>query len=408
MKALMVAGSSDDIANADEINLFGYGVDNAVEAQAQASATEDATFSGLAFRVISGGSGTNTMRFRHSGANGNQTCAVAGTGDAEDNSNSDVLAAGDLFNIAYTDTGTNSLLGVVKGNVELKVGHGAFHGAANYPGRVHDAASATRYITLNSDLPADGNTATIANAQWKIRGYSKLEALQVRVTANARINDSVIKYQINGSDGASVITIGAGQTGLFVLNNIGAALSSGDLLSVSITLLTGVEDLTLSVVAVTLKSETASQDIWAASPGTGTARPASATPNYIAIGGLSHSTGLTEAQVRVKPGFNGVAQNLRCYLSANTYGGTGTLKLYKNGAEQITVNIGAGGGAGWYENAVDSVSFVATDELSLEFDEGTSGSITIQSAGLTLSHFGTSIQHASASQRVHPMLANNA
>ena len=62
----------------------------------------------MAARIVAGNSGTATFGFRDAGANGSETFQISGVGTNEDAVNSDVLSAGDLFNIAYTDTGTNS------------------------------------------------------------------------------------------------------------------------------------------------------------------------------------------------------------------------------------------------------------------------------------------------------------
>ena len=384
-KALMVACSAVTLASGDEYNLFGLISDATTEAPTQASCTENAAFTALGVNIISGGSGTNTVTFRDAGADGQNVASRSGAGVAEDTTHTDTLTAGDLFNLAYTDTGTSSTTAWTKANVELASGYGAFQGSAAYAGSVMDAASATNFIPLTGNLPPDGTTPE-ANVAFKARGYDTFEALQVRVTANARTNDSVFKNRINAADGTGVITFAAGVTGLVTATGLGDAITAGQTIGASVTLLTGVEDLTVTFVTATLKSSITKQDIWAG-VSSGTARAASATAHYSPIGGLAFAsvlTSFTEAQARVKPGFAGTASNLRCYLSANTYGADATLKLYKAGSAVITTTLTASGGAGWYENTSDTVSFTDTDELSFEFVGGTSGSATIRMVGVTL------------------------
>jgi hypothetical protein len=384
-KALMLAaGASVSGASGDEWNLFGYRTDATTEANTQASATEGAAFTGLAMRVTAGGSGTNTLTFRDAGGAGQNVAAIAGTGLAQDTTHTDTLTAGDLFNVAYTDTGTDSTLAWSLVNVELASGYGAFVGAGNFNGTVADVASATRFFGICGDLNIDGN-ATEANVGFKARGYTTFEALQVRITANARTNDSVFKNRINSGDGTGTITFGAGVTGLLTATGLGDAIADGQLIDASLTLLIGVQDLTISLIGATLKSSDSQQDIWN-SHQVGIARAASATEVYAPLSGYgaTWTFGNTEAVSRAPVGFAGTASNLRCYLSDNTYTGDGTLKLYKNGSAVITTTLTAGGGAAWYENTADSISFVATDELSFAIDEGTSGSITIQMVGVTL------------------------
>ena len=380
----LIIGSCTAVAagSGDELNFFGYGSDTATEARTQVSCTEAATFSALGAQILTGGSGDNTFRFRDAGANGNNVVTITGASRGEDTTNTDVLAATDLFNIAYTDTGTDSTMGWVKANVEFSSGHGNFHGVASYNGIVHDVASATRFLPLFGQFQLDGND-TEDNTEWKVRGYDSFEALQVRVSANARTNDSIFKNRINAGDGSALITFGSGATGLISDTGLGDAITDGQTVNASLTLNTGVEDLTITFVVGTLKSTSSKSETFIGIQ-SGQARTASATAHYFPIGGYLQSlTAFTEAQARIKPGFAAIVSNLRCYLSANTYTGNGTLKLYQNSNAVLTTTITASGGAAWYENTADTITIDADDELSFEFDEGTSGSITIHSVGIT-------------------------
>src|SRR3990167_3863406 len=260
-KSLLIAVPNDTLSSGNETNIFGYNVDSSTEAPTQLSCTEAATFSALGIRVTAGNSGTLTLRFRDAGADGNQVVSFASTGSGEDTTNSDVLAASDLFNLAYTDTGTNSTVGWIKGNVELSSGHGNFHANANYSGTVFDAASATRFIGLGGLLGIDGQT-TENNVEWTTRAYDSFEALQVRVTANARTNNSIFKNRINGGDGGGSITFAASETGLKTVTGLGDAIADGQTINVSITLDTGLEDLTVVFVGATLKSTSSKSDIF--------------------------------------------------------------------------------------------------------------------------------------------------
>lgn len=382
-KALLVGGSSGTLASGDFCNCFGYTTDTSTEANSVASATEACTFSLLGFNVISGGSGTNNLQFRDTGGNGAQLATGASTGVKEDTVNSDVLSAADTFALAYTDTGSNSTISWTKENVQFASGHGSFHLAANFLGVVCDVASATQFGAIYGSIVAD-LSAVIADVSMKNRAYDTWAAMQVRVTANARTNDSVFKNNIAGSAGTGLITYTSGVTGLLTDLAIADAISAGQLLCMQLALLTGVQDLNVSFIGATLTSSTVKSETFAGLQA-GIARAASATAHYLPPGGtISSLTAFTEAQARVKVGFAGTASNLRCYLSANTYTVDGTLKLFKNGSAVLTTTITNLGGAAWYENSADTVDFVATDELSFEFVDGTTGSITIQNVGVTL------------------------
>ena len=385
-KALMVASRpGDTLGSGSEINFFGYGADTTTELNTQASCTEDADFTNLRASIISGGSGTNTFQFRDAGANGQNVIAIVGAAAGEDTTHTDSLTAGDLFNIAYTDTGTNSGAAWAACNVTFASGHGNIHGCANFGGSIHDVASSTTFYPIGGSLANDG-TATEDNVEWKVRGYSSFEALQVRVLANARTNNSDFRNRIDGANGSLLVQFTTGATGLISDTSPADSLSDGQTINTSLTLDTGVEDLNVTFICSTLKSSSSKSETFcdARSIAGGTARAASSTANYLPIGGDCLSlTALTEAQARIKPGFAAVVSNLRCYLSANTYTGNGTLKLYQNSNAVMTTTITASGGAGWYENTSDTITIDADDELSFAFDEGTTGDITIHAVGIT-------------------------
>jgi hypothetical protein len=387
-KALMVwriqGGAA--IASGVETTPFGSGA-GTTEANAQTSATEAATFSALRGLIVSGGSGTNTLQFRDATANGALVGSRAGTGLLEDATHSDLVDADALFNYAYTDTGTNSAFTWVSTLVEFSSGHGNFHGVAS--SSICDAESSTRYFKLAGNVLVDGD-ATETNTQWKNRGYTSFEALQARCSANARTNTSSFRNRINAGFGSLQCDFASGVTGLVVDKTPTDALADGDLINASLTLDTGVEDLTVTIVAATLKSSTSKSETWSAF-GAGHARAASATATYNPIGGALGNEDPTEANSRIKVGFAARVSNLRCYLSANTYGGNGTLKLYQNGSPVLTTTLTASGGAGWYENTSDTIDIDDDDELSFEFDEGTSGTITIQSVGITFAPIAAKI-----------------
>ncbi len=376
-------GTTAGLVSGDFLNTIGYFPEGATRTPCQVNCTEAASFTGLGFFVMSGGSGTNTLTFEDAGVSGQQVASVAGTGVAEDTTNTDSLTAGDLFDLAYTDTGTNSAVSWIKQNVEFGSGYGAFHGSGAFTGVVFDVASTTRYIPLSGTLVADG-AAVEANVGFKARGYTTFEALQVSVSANARTNNSVFRNRIASANGTGAITYASAETGLKTATGLADAIADGAIVNASVALDTGVEDLTVEHVTSTLKSSDTQQDIWGSSQA-GLVRTANATAHYFTLGGpLFSISAFTEAQARCKPGFAGTVSNLRCYLSANTYSADGTLKLYQNGVAVITTTITASGGAAWYENTSDSITIDADDELSYEIDEGTTGSITVQMVGVTI------------------------
>jgi hypothetical protein len=355
---------------------------NATETFTQMSSTEQASFTGMFSRVISGNSGTATFLFRNNNGNGNLTYQIAGAGSNQDTTNTDTVSAGNPFNLGYTDTGTNASVSVTSVNVEFSSGHGNFHASYAPAGVVFDVASSTRFAPLSGVLQADG-VATEDNVGFKTRAYDTFPAMAVNVSANARGNTSEFRNRINKADGTGLVSYAAGATGLVTSTGLSDTITDGQVVDVSVTLGTGVEDLTVTMVQATLKSSTTESEMWCGNPN-GFSRTASATAGYHPIGGFL-TTGLAaDTDVRVTPRFAATCGNLRTYISANTYTGNCTLKLMVNGVAQITLTVSAGG-TGWQENAIDTFNIDADDEVTLELDEGTANSATIHMCGITFS-----------------------
>lgn len=351
---------------------------NATESQSTFEISESCTLTNLRCNITSGGSGSNTTRLRKNAANGNLVATRTGVGLVADTSNSDSLVSGDDVDYSFTSAGTAPAQTTTV-NVEFASGHGNYHYAASAGTVIMDVASSTRYIGLAGALLADG-AATETDVSFKNRAYTSIEAFQVNVVANARVNSSTFKNRINAADGTGLITVGSGLTGLFTDTAVGDSLSAGDLLSYSMALGTGVEDMRIGVVGGTFKSSVTKSEAIMHAP-SGSARTASATPTYFRPGG-NITTSATEADVSVTPGFAATCMNLRCYVSANTYSGSATLKLMVNGAAQITLTISAGA-TGWLENTSDTFVIDDNDTVSFEVDEGTANSATFRYMAIT-------------------------
>lgn len=344
------------------------------ESVVQFSASEAATFSRLGYLISSGGSGTsNTMKFRKGGADGNQSVTRNGAGAAMDTSNSDSVSASDLIDLSWTDNGSNpQFAGYITQTVQFSSGHGCFYMAETVNGI---------FVANNEYMPINGQlyrNATESLLQFKSRAPGTWAAFQINVFSNS--TSGTLKNRINGANGSGTITIGSSLTGIFTVTGLSDTIADGDLLNFISTVSAG-SAMAITMVGCTLKSSGAKSD--SIRLGNGNTRSASVNENFYPIGGNTATSNNTETNVSSPVGFSGTASNLRINLSANTYTGTSTLKLYKNGSAVITLSITAGA-TGWIENTSDTVSFVTEDLLSLGIDEGTSGSITIRGTGITL------------------------
>ena len=380
-KALHVwSNAVSAIASGNEGWITSGSVVGATEANAQGSFRQAGTFSLLGTNNM-GGNGANTVQLRVAGANGNLVVTRTGTGYQEDSANSDTISANTLLNFAFTDTGTNPTYGAIKFLFAASGDHCAYYGSAASGGQVCDVASTTVYIPFAGNFVPDGHTSE-ARTQLKSRATGTLRSFQVRVTANARTNDSTFRTRKNTANGNGLITFATGVTGLVIDDANTDTLADGDLFNASLTLDTGVQDLTVSIVAAAITNASAAKNDLFCFLNAAT-RAASATAHYQALGGFTSLAQTTEANFTIQPGFAGTASNLGIYLAANTYAGSCTFVLRKNGAAAITLTITAGQ-TGWLENTTDTATFAATDTLCYELDEGTSGSITVEMMRVTV------------------------
>jgi len=358
-KALHVSNPSN-VANANEGAVSGGSGSAAVESVSQISVQEAGTWSKLGYNNI-GGSGTNVVRLRVASADGNCLVSASGTGWNADNVNTDVISSGGtLLNYAFTDNGTNPTYQPLKVLFEATGDQTAYFVNSGV-GSVYDVPSATRFMPFGGGQSADGG-ATEANAQSKCRAAGTLKNFQVRVTANARTNASVFGVNINGTPGASTVSFATTITGLVVDTTHTDSIADGDLYCATITLLTGVEDLTVSLIAIAHGNASAAKSDRPLQSLAGTSRAANATAHFICLGGSFPLNDPTEANEVLKAGFNGTASNLRIYLSANTYSVDAQLTFRVAGGDGITCTITAGA-TGWLENTADTTSFTDTDDI---------------------------------------------
>ena len=378
MGKAIISGSLGLVTNNTYGNIVGRR-ENATENSSRFYCSEAATFSYLQANISSGGSGTNTLTFRKNGVSQTLAASRSGSGFLSDTTDTVTVAAADTVTLLCTDTGTDPIYALNSVVVSFSSGHGCFHGSADGTPQIYDVASSTRYVALNGGLEADGN-ATEANVQSKNRAYTSWESMAVNVTANARVNTSTLKNRIAGADGTGSISIGAGVTGLLTDTTIGDSLADGDLINMSLTLDTGVEDLTISSFQATLKNSTTSLCDVIRREGGGTTRTASATATFYSYSG--QTAGVTGSPYTFNTPYTLIFSNPRIYLSANTYTGNGTYSLRVDGADQINVTLTAAT-TGWFEDTSSTYVSAAGVVFAGRIVNGTSGSITIREMAVT-------------------------
>jgi hypothetical protein len=369
-KALIAGIHGQSMANAEEWNLGGR-FNSTTESSSQYSVTEDASFTGLRGTISSGNSLAATFRVRDNAANGQNVVAITGVGSGEDTTHTDTLQAGDLINVSYTDTGTNSTVRTWALNVEFASGHGNFH-TFSAPGAIVVSGG---YLPIHgSDSGAGEPAATPDSVQFEVREYTSIEAFQLRVVVNPSTADLFYNINVNGVDVGTTITFAPGVTGLQVVTAMGLSLSPGDLVCIrAYGGETGAP--TIIFFGATLKStDNASAHGYSSLIGSvfSDADPVS----YLSFG---QGVVTVETSAAVKVGFAARCKYLRGYLSENTQDGATTLKLFVNGSAVLTATIAAGV-TGRFRNLIDFSDITATDVVSLELAVAGTGSVRLHQA----------------------------
>ncbi len=383
-KSLLVWGNVTNAANIGNSTFAAIGggiiFPGATGTQA-VSIREAGTFSYMAHNRRTPGSGSSTTRLQVNGSNVTSVVTQSATGYLEDTTHTDTISANDTVQTAFTDGSTNPSYSLVKlvfgASSDTICYHIASGDVTNY-----DAASSTRFIKFAGQQVADGSTNE-AQQQLKMRAAGTVESFQCNVTSNARVNTSTLNIRVNGSAVNGTLSIGAGVTGRIVDDSNTDTIAAGDLLCAGITLSTGVEDLNLGNVACMVRTTTGASDLWY-EPENFVGRNASATANYMPVGGCWIIGNTSEGAASLKPGFNCTISNLRTYISSNSYSGSSTIKVMKNGSAVLTLTINAGA-TGWQENTSDSVSIAAGDTISYECVGGTTGALVFRHIGIKIS-----------------------
>lgn len=382
------------MASADDINwaqspaevsfapvCMNYGDDSfnsSEESEVDVTCKFTTTFSTLGCHVASNSLSTaaTTITFRKNGANGNGTLTIpAGTtGTFTDTVNSDSLVSGDKYNaqISTASGGTGTLtFGGIRVVANVTGSHTVQYGCA-LSTNMSLTANTLYYIGMAGNMSAN---TTIQNAEVTMGPPGTMLNAQIYVVTNGRSSNTTLRSRINGLNGNIVIVIGGGLTGLFEDTTNTDALSSGDKFCWELQTgassgnfgvrringnYTATSGKTTTVVAHTIDGVSKSSGQTLRAPLAGCIPPAVST----------------EAEVQCQAGFPFTATKLRIGVSSNTYTGSSTFVLRKNGANSaLSVTVPAGT-TGIFSDASNSEDFSSTDLANYAWSGGTSGSGT--------------------------------
>ena len=339
----------------------------------------------ISANTLSTASITCTTRKNAGAGNQSFTISAGATGRFSDLANSDTVAVGDTFNTSFVvaagGTGT-AILRNMTINFKATSGHGITY-SANSGGATATTASTIYEHGIVVNIPSTTPVA-MAGTQVKMKVAGTFSYFQSYISANTRTTAGSFRFRVNGANGNQNMTIAGSATGRVSDTANSDTVAVNDLVNYRFTTGTGANTTTFlnSSVSFVATSGNANDNFGGVtSAGVTRAAGASVTP-YQAFALQATDT---ESTLQVPFGFAARTSNFRAYISANTYSGSATFTVRKNGAaanQNISV---AAGTTGWVEDSTNVDVFTASDLISIGLEGGTSGSMTYWLTGLTVS-----------------------
>lgn|SRR3990167_1218419 len=335
------------------------------------------TFSNLYINVLTNDRAASTLRTRVNAGNGNQVVTITGstTGKFEDTSNTDTVTAGqewatEIVGGAGGTTFTYSvvqLLFAASSNTVARYSCAAVANTSN---------SATRYSLLSG--PGTLIT-TEAQAELRFVGSATLKNMAVNVTANARTSTTTFRSRINAANGALVVSVTSGTTGVIEDTSNSDSVTAGQDINYSVATGTGSSESITYSIAVDAETTDSSSHLFAGgSPGA----IATSVTTYAPCGGLNEFN-TTEGNAQAEANLAFTASDLEINLSANGIETNSTLRFRVNGANGNQAVTITGSTTGWFTDAVNTDSVVAADLINYQLVTGAAGTnLTSRGSGM--------------------------
>jgi hypothetical protein len=382
-KALVASSNAAAIATGTNYLIGGANsaVDaNATEAIHQIPIRVAGTFSYL--QVLADNVGTaRSVKFRKGGVTGALTVSPTDTtaGLYVDSTHSDTVAAGNLIALQSIATGT-PLYSVVAMIFSATSGHSSLF-ACNTQAANFSAASVSTFSGIAGQATSATN-ATESQQQAKVRAPGTVGNFFAYVSTNARANTTTVNFRINSVNGTNVLSIATLLTGLFEDTAHSDTLNTGDLINSQVTTGTGVANFNVETIGIGITSSGGAVNDLFGVRQAGQARAAAAAQTFYPIVGR-FAAAASEANAKIRHGFPVTLSKARISLSANTYTGTCTFLTRINGANGVQSVPIATTLTGYFEDATNSETVGATDDVCFAIQDGTANSITIRATGLT-------------------------
>lgn len=331
------------------------------EAGALITARADATFSNMASSVDNQGTARVTM-FRKNNADTalSPTITDSATGVYYDTTNKVSLANGDTFNLNLRGTAPAYIPYICQ---VMHQTTGAVTG--NYYGSTNNTYTAA--ANNFGGILAGSTSTTEAGVQMTMRTAGTASFFTIEVSTSSVVASTAF-FRKAGADGSQNVTVGAGLTGQFIDTTNTDTWVSGDLINYRIANATPG---TMRFAGFFYGAFTSTDTELGTTTGGWTF---SASNQFIALlGGQQTPFFTTESLVQVRLNIPGKLSKTRFAVISNTFTGSGTIRLRKNGANaNQTITFGAGV-TGQFEDTTNIDTFESTDTLNWIITGGTSG-----------------------------------
>jgi lambda family phage minor tail protein L len=399
-----IAGSGSTVSTTERLIPPGAGNSTAVaEALAQFQMGVGGSFDRPGANYGSSTSSSRIIGLRKNGATGVDWTGITGSGagvfvDDAGAAGSLSVAANDLVCLnARTTSGNSTWYGQTANFVSAGSAGVTLLWIGDTAGVAFASASTSRRVGLHghSAIYADGSTLS----RTKIAVSGTLRVPHTYITANACSDAVNIELWENGSATGFGLSVAAGATGM-VTSLLGPAtygVTAGNEYDWRVTKGAGGSTFTWTGIGVTLEASSGAKSMVIVRAGAGVSRTGSATSHYMPIMSRGIGSLATEGFATIKPGFFGRLSQIRVLTASAGYDATFTVrKNTGGGAADTAVSVTQSSGAsGWAENNSSTVDFNPTDELSISWTGGTSGSTQLHCIALTVEDLSIAVRRAS-------------
>ena len=344
---------------------------NATETNMYLTHRSAGTLSNLYFRLSSNDRGASTMRVRVNVGDGNQNVSIgaSATGEFEDTSNTDAIAAGDEFALRLvTGAGGTTFVLEAQGWLFAPTTNTAERFVTAGGGGISTAS--TTFFNLIGGIEGDV-TASENGQEQKFQTAGTLSNGIVLLRTNTRSTNSTFRSRVNNGNGNIAITIASTDTSGFLEDTSNTdTIAANDLVNTSITLGTGTGTLRFFLTGADFIT-TNSKFMILGGLGIGRNQLANVT-SYSHMAGNLILAATTEAFLQSDPNIAFTGSNATIYVSAITMTDASTWRLRINGGNgnQVISSITT---TGRKEDTTNTDAIVSGDDICWEFITGATG-----------------------------------